>query len=208
MTPALFDLPLRLSDAVAVASVMIDVLGAQPKTLTDELRIRVGSRLTPVRFESMHPHPASIERDPVHSSAYYICVDGIEDQPLLLRVATSSTPSSGLFPKALLIGRTHIGSREVVLNAVPFGPTDTERIMTFAEQVNKAFLPRPSGKCPFDPISTLDPQAGFAYCHELLKATGKNHASFVSSDRSGFIWAAIRTGWRAGFVIGEESQRT
>jgi hypothetical protein len=73
-----------------------------------------------VNFECMTPLMASLERDPVHFSAWYVCVDGVEKQPLLLRAVSATTPSSGLFPKAFLIGRTFAGTNQVVLNAVPF----------------------------------------------------------------------------------------
>ncbi|HXJ38072.1 MAG TPA: hypothetical protein VNH18_02270, partial [Bryobacteraceae bacterium] len=75
------------------------------------------------------------------------CVDGVDDQPLLLRCAPATTPSSGIFPKAILIGRTYVtppdGSRaattEMVLNAIPFGETDGAAIRAFADKINMAY---------------------------------------------------------------------
>ena len=161
MTPSLFDLPLRLGDAAALAAILLDVTGAHGKQITDDQRNRAASRASALNFEHLRPLFPSLERDPVHPAACYVCVDGVDDQPLLLRAAPATTPSSGLFPKAILIGRTHIGSREVVLNAIPFGPGDRERIAAFSEEVNKAFQPRLAGSRPVSVVRSTTPARTF-----------------------------------------------
>lgn len=155
MTPSLFDLPLRLSDAVSVAALLLDLPGVA-RPITNEQRTRIAARATAIEFTALKPHFASLERDPIHPSAYYLCVDGADDQPLLLRSAPATTPSSGLFPKSILIGRSFVtppaGSRavttEMVLNAIPFGPADETAIQTFADKINIAFrrYPDPTAK--------------------------------------------------------------
>lgn len=183
MTPTLFDLPLRLGDAVALAEVLLNVLGSQPKPVNDEQRGRVASRASSLTFHSLRPYFASIERDPVHPAACYICVDGVDNQPLLLRIAPSTTSSSGLFPNAILIGRTHLGPREVVINAVPFGPNDRDRIQVFSEQINRAFLPRPGTAGRTLPASA--------------PAEGQDPEEFYYAA----VWSAIRAGCREGYVL-------
>ena len=211
VTPTLFDLPLRLGDTVALAEILLDVLRADAKPVSDEQRGRIGSRAGSIPFQCLRPWFGSIERDPVHPAAYYICVDGVEDQPLLLRMAPSTTPSSGLFPKAILIGRTHVGPRELVINAVPFGPADYDRIQVFAEKVNRAFLPKPAGTRPVTRVWSDQPAqtfpAAFDTFRKLLKSTGQNQAAFAMSegqDAEKFyfaaVWAAIRAGWREGYA--------
>ena len=212
MTPALFDLPLRLGDVAPLAGILVDVLGAQAKPVTDEQRLRVASRAAALDFRQLRPYWGSIERDPVHSSAYYIYVDGVDSQPLLLRVAPSTSPSSGLFPKAILIGRTHLGPREVVLNAVPFGPEDRDRIAAFSEQLNRAFLPRPAGMKAVVRVRSAAPGRTFPLAFDtfrrLLKSTGQNQAAFIVSDGQdarefyyAVVWSAIRVGWREGYAV-------
>ena len=213
MTPALFDLPLRLGDAAALAGILVNQpASALRATLSDEIRSRLAARASAVRFEAMTPLMASLERDPVHPSAWYVCVDGVEKQPLLLRVAPASTPSSGVFPKAMLIGRTFVGPQEVVLNAVPFGADDHERILAFSEQVNSAFQPRRLGSRPVIRVSSEVPAETFPVAFEalrkLLRAPGQNAAAFRladGQDATSFyfatIWAAIRSGWREGYTL-------
>jgi hypothetical protein len=212
VTPSLFDLPLRLGDAAALADILLDILGAQGRAITDDQRNRAVSRASALNFNQMRPLIGSLERDPVHPGACYVCVDGVDDQPLLLRAAPATTPSSGLFPKAILIGRTHIGSREVVLNAIPFGPDDHDRIAVFSEDVNKAFQPRPWGSRPVIVVRSETPARTFPQAFEafrrLLKSTGINQAGFGLSEGQdsvdfcfATIWAAIRAGWREGYAM-------
>jgi hypothetical protein len=218
VTPSLFDLPLRLGDTVVLAEIFLDVLRADSKRVIDDQRGRIASRAASLEFQCLRPWFGSIERDPVHPAAYYICVDGVDDQPLLLRVAPSTTPSSGLFPKAILIGRTHLGPREMVMNAVPFGPEDFSRIQVFSEKVNPAFLPKPAGIRPITHVWSDRPAetfpASFDMFRKLLKNTGQNQAAFAmaeSQDAERFyfatVWAAIRAGWREGYALQGPSSR-
>jgi hypothetical protein len=212
VTPTLFDLPLGLGDAAQLAEVLLDICGAQPKPVTEEQRNRAVARLAGASFGQMRPLISSLERDPVHPAACYVCVDGIENQPLLLRAAPATTPSSGLFPKAILIGRTHTRKQEVVLNAIPFGPNDYERIAGFSEQVNKAFLPRHAGSRAVIVVRSEAPGQTFplvfAVFRRIFKDTGVNRTAFGISegqDPAEFyfatVWSAIRAGWREGYAL-------
>jgi len=210
VTPSLFDLPLNLGDAAQLAEVLLDVRGNQPKPITDDQRQRAAARAAALNFTQMVPLFASLERDPVHAAACYLCVDGVDNQPLLLRAAPATTPSSGLFPKAILIGRTYTRKHEVVLNAIPFGPSDYEPIRTFSEQVNKSFLPRPAGSRPVTIVQSETPAQAFPKAFEAfrrtLKTTGLNQAAFGLNEGQhpaefyfATVWSAIRTGWREGY---------
>jgi hypothetical protein len=223
VTPTLFDLPLRLGDTVALAEILVDVLRADAKPVSDEQRGRIASRAASIPFQCLRPWFGSVDRDPVHPAAYYICVDGVEDRPLMVRVALSTTPSSGLFPQAILIGRTHLGvtqmgPRELVINAVPFGPDNYDRIQVFSEKVNRAFLPKPAGMRPVTRVWSGKPArmfpAAFDTFRKLLKSTGRNQAAFAMAegqDAEEFyfaaVWAAIRAGWREGYALQGATRR-
>jgi hypothetical protein len=213
VTPALFDLPVRLGDAAALAGILLtqpEVAAVRP--LTPEFRNRVSARLASEKFEYLRPLANSIERDPVHPSAIYICADGVEGQPVLLRIAPAKTPSSGIFPKSILIGRTHVGPEEVVINAIPFTTGERERILAFAMEIGKAFLPRPAGARPVIVVSSDAPATAFDAAFEgfraLQKKTGRNMAAFAaapSQDPAEIFYnvlrSAIRTGWREGYTL-------
>ncbi|MEK7404372.1 MAG: tagaturonate epimerase family protein [Acidobacteriota bacterium] len=175
------ELPLRAEEAAALAELILE--HAEGRELTDELRGRLGGRLA--RFSSVEAFPGSLQRDPIHASGYYIAADGLTGQtpqPLLLRVAPAATPSSGLFPQSQLIVRARTSRRaEVIVNAVAFASTDHDHICTFAERVDRDFLPRPQGAQPAIAAGNRHPEislpAVFDAYRTVLKTTGLNLAS-------------------------------
>ena len=141
------ELPLKPSEAAALADLIFQFVEGRP--LNDELRNRLAGRVTALELTSMSPYMGSLQKDPIHFSAYYIAVDAIGDAgttPLLLRMALASSPVSALFPDPLLIGRMRPGGgREIIVNAIPFASTDHQNIRTFADRIDRSFLPRPQG---------------------------------------------------------------
>ena len=197
MTPSLFDLPVRTSEAAEIASLVLEVAGTS--VITDDTRQRIAARAKTLSLLQTRPYFGSLERDPVHASAIYFAVDAIEGQRMLLRVAPASTPSSGVFPKALLIGRVR-GPKgiEVVINATPFGPGEHDAVKQFAIQVNPAFQPRPPGNRSALLVDTGKPEAAFDAFRIVMKERGLNFAGLTNLHQG--TWAAIRTGWREGWV--------
>ena len=176
---------------------------AQGKRLTDDLRGRLAGQAAIMRFESIAPRLGSLERDPVHPAAYYAAVDGNKGQPLLLHMALASAPASGLYPKSLLIGRMRTqAGREIVVNAIPFGVADTANVRRYAEQVNRAFLPRPQGSRPSIAVTGGDLAAAFEGFRSVFKKHGLNLASVSPFDPG--LWSAIRAGWREGWTAEAE----
>ena len=122
MTPVPLELPLRPAEAAEVANLVFD--HAEGKPLTDDVRNRLAARAAAVqKLESLTPYFGSLERDPVHHSAYYVAVDARE--PLLLHVALGTAPTSSIYYRPLLIGRMRRPrGTEMVVNAIPFGTGD------------------------------------------------------------------------------------
>ena len=185
MTAIPMELPLKAGEAAALAELVFE--HAEKRPLNEELRARLAGRLAALGFSSMEVYVGSLQRDPIHPSTYYIAVDalaGAAPQPLLLRLAPAASPASGLFPNPLLIGRIR-GARsgEMVINAIPFASTDHANIRTFAEQVDRGFLPRPQGAQPAIAAGNRHPEiclpAIFEAYRGILKNTGVNLASTV-----------------------------
>jgi hypothetical protein len=194
VTPVPFDLPVRTSEAGALARLLYE---HGTRKLTEDLRNRLAVRASALALETIRPYFGSLERDPIHPEAFYLAVDGINDQPLLMRFAPSSTPSSGLFPKAILIGRLRVGPQETVINAVPFAAADRDRIWTFASQVNPTLLPRPQG--PKATLSVPVKPGVFEHFRTIAKPLGLNLAC-VSGDLETILWEVSRSGWREGYA--------
>jgi len=167
------------------------------RRLTDDLRNRLAVRAGALKLETIRPYFGSLERDPIHPEAFFLAVDGIDSQPLLMRFAPSSTPSSGLFPKAILIGRLRVGAQETVINAVPFGPNDRDRIHTFAWQVTPPLLPKVQGAK--STLSVTVQPGVFDHFRAIAKPLGLNVAC-VSGNLETILWEAARSGWREGYA--------
>ena len=204
MTPSLFDLPVRTAEAAELANLVFELAGEKP--FTDEIRNRIAQRFKMLALPNTVPYFGSLERDPIHPSAVYLAIDGVERQPLLLRMAPASSPSSGIFPKSILIGRVRgPKATELVINAIPFARTDYEAVKQFAAEVNPAFQPRPAGSRTALIVKTNDPEAAFHTFRTILKERNLNIAGI--EDAPSGTWAAIRTGWREGWV-NQDSDRT
>ena len=210
MTPVPLDLPLRPSEASELAILIFDQ--AERKPLTDEVRNRIAARGSVLRLETIKPYFGSLERDPVHPSVYYLAVDGEKAEPLLLHLALATAPTSSIFYKPLLIGRMRRpNGPEMVINSIPFGPSECDQLEKFCARIDTAFLPRPQGlrtaiTVGGDHAELLLPAAFDAF-RAILKRTGKNVASIgvppagVSARHfyCAGLWAAIRAGWRDGY---------
>ncbi len=185
MTGVPIELPLKASEAAALADLIFQ--HAEGKTLSEDLRNRLAGRIAALGLSSITPYPGSLQRDPINSGAYYMAVDGLSSgtpQALLLHMSSAATPSTALFPKALLIGRMRPGGgREVVVSVSPFASTDRDQIKTFAEQVDRDFLPRPQGALPAIAAGNRHPEislpAVFDAYRSIYKSTGVNMASTV-----------------------------
>src|SRR5262249_10914041 len=134
------DLPLKASEAASLAELVFS--HDEGKPLTDVQRNRLAGRATGLKLSTITPYFGSLAKDPVHPSSYYLAVDGRDGQPLLLHMAPASAPTSGVYPHALLIGRMRAHGREIVVNSIPFSSRDWENVSKYAQQIDRAFLPR------------------------------------------------------------------
>jgi hypothetical protein len=197
VTPVPLELPLRPSEAAELANLVFDQ--AERKPLNDELRTRLATRAKVLKLETVCPYFGSLERDPVHPSAYYLAVDGLGDSHQLLYMALSTAPTSSIFHKPLLIGRMRRDNGpEFVINASPFGPADCGNIELFSTKIETAFQPKPQGSRA-EVVIPADCPGAFDLFRTIHKRTGKNLAA-VSGDYHTGVWAAIRAGWRQGYA--------
>jgi len=207
VTPVPLDLPVNPSEAVVLADLIFDHAGNRP--LTEDLRGRLAVRAATLRLETLTPWFGSLERDPVHPGTFYLAADAARGPSLLLHIAPAAAPTSGVYPRALLLARNRSGAdREVVINSIPFGPGDRENIRQYAERVNTVFLPRPQGVqsaivvCGGNPCAAMP--AAFETFRGIMKRTGKKAAA-LAGDYHVALWSAIRAGWREGFNLETEA---
>jgi hypothetical protein len=157
------------------------------------------SRATQTPWESMRVYWGSLAPDPIAKSTYYVAVDG--RGPALLHIALSSAPASGLFSGQILVGRMRTPrGLEVVVNAIPFGPNDEEKILTYATQLDRALLPGPQGVETLYIAARSDADTAFAQFRAVQRKYGLSVAAYTGAPHEG-IYGAIRHGWREGFAL-------
>src|SRR5436190_19885787 len=175
------ELPIKASEAASLAELIFTA--AEGKAINDELRNRLAAQSPSLGLATIRPYFGSLAGDPVHPSTYYLAIDGRNNESLLLHFATASAPTSSVFAATLLIGRMRAAGREILVNAVPFSPNDRQNLSAFAEQVDRAFLPRPQGARPAIAVGNRHPEislpAAFDAFRAILRNTGVNMASTV-----------------------------
>jgi hypothetical protein len=205
------ELPVRAGEAAVLADMILQL--ADKKPLNDDVRQRIATRGAALKLESITPYYGSLQKDPSHQSAFFLAVDGItsnQPQPLLLRFAPASSPASALFPQSILIGRMRPGTREILVNAVPFSADDGSAIRSYVQHVDPSFLPRPQG-AQMAIVAGTDLASAFTSFRTIHKKTGINVASVALSSATPAnvarfyeetLWAAVRAGWREGYNLG------
>jgi hypothetical protein len=187
------------SEAGALADLLLQQV--EGRALTDDVRSRLAARIRSLRPPGLSVFAGSLQKDPIHPSVYYVAVGRLGDvsSTMLLRIALASSPSSGLFPNSQLIGRMRTGSgREIVINAIPFAPSDRGNVRTFVERVDTAFAPRPQGSAPAIEVNAS--VGAFDAFRTIFKATGKNLASVFAPECEMAMWCAVMSGWRGGYT--------
>jgi hypothetical protein len=175
----------KASEAAALADLIFQQ--TERTQLSDDMRARLQGRLPTLGLTGVVPYMGSLARDPVHSNAFYLAIDatdGAKTTPMLLRLAPASAPASSVFPNAELVGRMRPGGgREIVVNAIPFGPADHENIRIYAETIDRTFLPRPQGSQSAIAVGNRHPilslPAAFDAFKQILRTSGVNLASTV-----------------------------
>jgi hypothetical protein len=197
----------KASEAGALADLLLQQV--EGRALTDDVRSRLAARIKSLRLPSLSVFAGSLQKDPIHPSVYYIAVGKLAEagSTMLLRIALASSPSSGLFPNSQLIGRMRTGSgREIVINAIPFAPSDRVNVRTFVERVDTAFAPRPQGTALAIEVNAS--LGAFEAFRTIFKSTGKNLASVCSPECETAMWCAVMSGWRGGYTASGYSKYT
>lgn len=203
MDPLQLELPVRANEAASLAEVVFQM--TEGRCLTDDLRHRIAGRAELLGLETIVPFLGSLQSDPVHPNSFFVAIDAVRGgiaKPYLLRLANASAPSSGLFQKSILIGRMRPGGgREIVINAVPFAAGNQdgnqEAIRVFAKDVDRGFLPRPSGAS--FAVGSVNEDAFQAF-RGIHHDAGLNAAAIHAEWHTAVLWA-IRAGWREGYTV-------
>ena len=204
---------MKPSEVAALAELIFSDVDRRP--LTDDVRSQIAEQAGELGLSSFRPFFASLEKDPAHPGAYYLMVDAMlhgTPQTYLLRFAFASGSAPALFSDSILIGRMRpAGEREVLVNAIPFGPSDSENIQSFTQEVDGSFLPRSEPQPHAAPVAINDIERDIPAAFAKLNGHGNGTRECPvlsvgdTADRKKAwtvaVWSAIRCGWRSGYVI-------
>lgn len=157
---------------------------------TKDRTIDAGAREQLVKYfadlglDTLKPYARSLAKDPAHPSNFYLAADAVADgkaTPLLLHVAVDSS-SDELLAKPARIERVHADGKEVLLSFIPFGSHDHETIRKFAEQVDRAFLPRPQRSQPAVAAGNRHPEISLPAVFDAYRTIlNKLHVNMAST---------------------------
>ncbi|MBL8238563.1 MAG: hypothetical protein JNM66_14150 [Bryobacterales bacterium] len=197
MTPVSLSIPVRAQEASQLADLVFQF--AEGRTVDDALRRMLASRASQLSLEGMRVHWGSLAADPVAKSTYFVAVDGAGS--VLLHIALASAPGSGLFPQSVLVGRMRTPrGLEIVVNAIPFGSGDEDRVLAYALTLDRGVLPGPQGVDSLFLAAAADADTAFAQYRAVQRKYGLSVAAWAGPAVEG-LWGAIRHGWRDGFPL-------
>jgi hypothetical protein len=172
-------------EVAVVAECLLRHVEGRP--LTQELRARLAQELGALRLAALQTYIGSLERDPQHPSNTYLVFDGLErgrTSSWLLQVAPASEPVAERFPNPVWAERISTAhDTQAELRVFPFASCDYQNLRIFAEQVARAFLPRPQGALPAVAAGNRHPEislpAVFEAYRTILETLRVNMASTV-----------------------------
>ncbi len=172
------------NEAGQIAAGICQHTNGQP--IDSKLRERLENHLEGLGLTSFKPYAGSLANDPAHASSYYLAVDAVaegESTPLLMHVAMNSSAAGKLLAEPVRTERVQVEGKEALLSFIPFSSHDHESIRKFAEQLDRAFLPRPQRSQPAVAAGNRHPEislpAVFSAYRTILDRLHVNMASTV-----------------------------
>ena len=134
------------------------------------------------RLRSVKPVPQSLEPDPTSAAVYYLAADA-PAAPVLLEFNAGHDSTPARFAPLIQTFRAHTPAGAMTVNVFPFSASDYANLLKFAEQINRAFLPRPQRVEPAIAAGNRHPEISLPAVYEayleILARSGVNMASTV-----------------------------
>jgi tagaturonate epimerase len=150
-----------------------------------KLREVAGNKLSGLGLSTLRPHAGSLANDPAHAPNYYLAVDAVGEgriTPLLMHMAMVSSAAGKLLAEPFRTERVQVEGKEVVLSFIPFSSHDHESIRKFAEQVDRAFLPRPQRSQPAVAAGNRHPEISLPAVFDAYRTIlNKLHVNMAST---------------------------
>lgn len=200
MTPSQLLPPVKPSEAVAIADLVLRLVQGRPWTA--DLRAKLQSSLPTLRLEKLRVLPQTLAPDPTHGSTFYVIVKTGEEH-WLLHFAPASAATTPLFPKPILLARVRpSGEREIVVNAIPV----EGNVQTIVQGLHPNLITRPTS------LHSLWSWPAEAAPEEFLARVPKRAQILPAFRATESSWLPhqhiLLSQWREGFVAILEKLRT
>ncbi len=160
------------ADLETVARRVVDSCGGYK--LNEELRRRLGNELSSLELTSLRICPGSLAEDQEYPSNFYLAADlftsGIAS-PSLVHFAPSSAVRRSRFRlghRSSLVKGDEGG--RITIDLMPFSSRDHDYVRIFAEQVDRAFLPRPQRALPAVAAGNRHPEISLPAAFEAYRS--------------------------------------
>jgi len=171
-------------EAAAIAARICQHAKDQPSTA--EALSAVDKDLAGLGLTALRPYGRSFAKDPTQDSSCYLAVDALTEQktaPLLMHIAMAAFQPDKLIAEPVRTERVQIDGKDVRVSFIPFSSYDHDIIRRFAEDVDRAFLPRPQRSLPAVAAGNRHPEislpAAFDAYRTILDKLHVNMASTV-----------------------------
>jgi hypothetical protein len=134
---------------------------------------------------SLKPYAGSLAKDLANASNCYLAMDAMahgKTAPLLMHVGVDSSSANNLLAEPIRTERVQVEGKEIRLSFIPFGSFDHETIRKFAEQVDRAFLPRPQRSQPAVAAGNRHPEISLPAVFDAFRTIlDKLHVNMAST---------------------------
>ncbi len=138
-----------------------------------------------LKLAGLKAYAGSLARDPANGANCYLAVDAAADgktMPLLMHVGVDSSSAGHLLAEPIRTEHVQVEGREIRLSFIPFGSYDHENIRKFAEQVERAFLPRPQRSQPAIAAGNRHPEISLPAVFDAFRTIlDKLHVNMAST---------------------------
>ena len=173
-----------INEAAAVVARIVQL--SRDRAIDTRSREKLAKDIAGLSLTNLKPYAGSLAKDPENGANCYLAADVATDgknTPLLMHVGMDSSSASNLLAEPVRTERVQVEGKEIRLSFIPFGSYDHETIRKFAEQVDRAFLPRPQRSQPAVAAGNRHPEislpAVFAAFRTILEKLHVNMASTV-----------------------------
>ncbi len=160
-----------MNEAAAVTASI--VRHTKDRGIDDKAREGLAKDVANLGLKTFRPYAGSLSKDPVHASNFYLVVDAVVEgkaTPLLMHATLGPSAAGKLLAEPVRTERLQADGKDVLLSFIPFGSYDHETIRKFAEQVERAFLPRPQRSQPAVAAGNRHPEISLPAVFDAFRA--------------------------------------